>query len=347
MGRRGRPPHQDILTPREWEVLDLLRERLTNEQIADRLGITLDGAKYHVSEILSKLGVGTREEAGRWRPTDTQPWWLRLITPPAAAKIAGGLTLLGAAAGLALLAWGVAETGGPPHTSESIGPTPSVVLADCKDSMPVPLDGSAACAFGFEANDVPARLQAYPLQVEPERTNVFGDISLYATCAPEGSCLSFATGEPVTEERASGIDWRIEGSATIVIASPETVETDSIPAREYRFIDFAYDHPADRICTAELLYCYTFVANYGQVRPSLTVAPTDTGAPVPAGMERFPGVTMTFDYPNGWVIGRSIRPYFNSDRGDENVSLHNFDPATGPPRESSLDGSRWTLVVSR
>src|SRR5437870_6830580 len=67
MGKRGRRPHPDILTPREWEVLDLLRERLTNEQIAERLGITLDGAKYHVSEILSKLGVATREEAAAWR----------------------------------------------------------------------------------------------------------------------------------------------------------------------------------------------------------------------------------------------------------------------------------------
>ena len=37
MGKRGRRPHPDILTPREWEVLDLLRERLTNEQIAERL----------------------------------------------------------------------------------------------------------------------------------------------------------------------------------------------------------------------------------------------------------------------------------------------------------------------
>jgi DNA-binding NarL/FixJ family response regulator len=49
MGTRGRRPHPDILTPREWEVLGLLRERLTNEQIAERLGTTLDGAKYHVS----------------------------------------------------------------------------------------------------------------------------------------------------------------------------------------------------------------------------------------------------------------------------------------------------------
>jgi DNA-binding NarL/FixJ family response regulator len=55
--KRGRPPHPDILTPREWQVLDLLRQGLTNEQIAHRLDISPATAKYHVSEIISKLCV--------------------------------------------------------------------------------------------------------------------------------------------------------------------------------------------------------------------------------------------------------------------------------------------------
>ncbi len=60
MRTRGRPPHPDVLTPREWEVRELLLEGLTNRQIAERLGISLDGAKYNVSEILGKLGVADR-----------------------------------------------------------------------------------------------------------------------------------------------------------------------------------------------------------------------------------------------------------------------------------------------
>jgi hypothetical protein len=40
----------------------------TNGQIAEALGITLDGAKFHVSEIFSRLHVGSREEAvATWR----------------------------------------------------------------------------------------------------------------------------------------------------------------------------------------------------------------------------------------------------------------------------------------
>jgi DNA-binding CsgD family transcriptional regulator len=66
--RRGRPPYEDTLTPREWEVLALIREGLSNQEIADRLGISHDGAKYHVAEILSKLGVASRQEAASWQP---------------------------------------------------------------------------------------------------------------------------------------------------------------------------------------------------------------------------------------------------------------------------------------
>jgi len=67
MPERGRPKHPDVLTPRQFEVLELLRERLTNPQIAERLGISPDGAKWHVKEILWKLDVPSREEAARWQ----------------------------------------------------------------------------------------------------------------------------------------------------------------------------------------------------------------------------------------------------------------------------------------
>ena len=77
----GRPSHPDILTPREYEVLALLREGLTNPQIAERLGITLDGAKYHVSEILGKLGVDSRQEAARWQYEEHRPWWTTAFVP--------------------------------------------------------------------------------------------------------------------------------------------------------------------------------------------------------------------------------------------------------------------------
>ena len=62
--------HEHELNDRQREVLDLLVGGKTNGEIASTLGITLDGAKWNVSEILGKLGLATREEAAeywRWR----------------------------------------------------------------------------------------------------------------------------------------------------------------------------------------------------------------------------------------------------------------------------------------
>jgi DNA-binding CsgD family transcriptional regulator len=66
MGQRGRPPYPETLTPRQQEVLELLREGLTNREIGQRLDISTDGAKFHVSEILTRIGVTSREDAVRW-----------------------------------------------------------------------------------------------------------------------------------------------------------------------------------------------------------------------------------------------------------------------------------------
>lgn len=74
MSGRGRPRTRDILTPREWEVLARLRQGLSNREIANELNLSLAGAKYHVSEIISKLGVSTREEAASWQREPPRRW---------------------------------------------------------------------------------------------------------------------------------------------------------------------------------------------------------------------------------------------------------------------------------
>jgi two-component system, NarL family, response regulator LiaR len=51
------------LSPRELEVLTLLVEGLSNQQIADRLIISLATAKTHVRNILNKLAVDDRTQA--------------------------------------------------------------------------------------------------------------------------------------------------------------------------------------------------------------------------------------------------------------------------------------------
>ena len=155
MSRRGRPPHPDILTPREWEVLALLRERLSNEEIAQRLDISLAGAKYHVSEILGKLAVSSREEAAQWQQPE-RPWWTAAGAPVAffwrrasvswlTTGIAGAF-VLAAVAGIGLLVWGLLRTDG--DVGERMGTAnPSTSVGDllaCYRERPTSAESLAA-----------------------------------------------------------------------------------------------------------------------------------------------------------------------------------------------------------
>ena len=51
------------LTEREHDVLALVTHGLTNTQIGAQLNISRATVKFHVSSILSKLGVASRTEA--------------------------------------------------------------------------------------------------------------------------------------------------------------------------------------------------------------------------------------------------------------------------------------------
>jgi len=57
------PPTEDPLTEREAEVLGLVAQGLTNQEIADRLYVSERTVRTHVSNILSKLHLANRTQA--------------------------------------------------------------------------------------------------------------------------------------------------------------------------------------------------------------------------------------------------------------------------------------------
>ncbi len=120
-------------TPRQLEVIELVAKGHTNAQIADRLDISLAGAKWHVSEVLSKLGVESREaipDYWRWRRSPVRAlrrrFALALPALPLAPTFAGativGIALVG---GILLAAsWPSNEPGAPAEQAQQEAPDP-------------------------------------------------------------------------------------------------------------------------------------------------------------------------------------------------------------------------------
>lgn len=124
-----RPTHLETrykhdLSPRQREVLELIARGKTNAEIADELGISLDGAKYHVREILAKLGVESREEAAQeWRRMRSPLGWLRHLvlaglgglpkSGPLLALVGAGAVVASGGAAIAV----IALTGGEDRTT--------------------------------------------------------------------------------------------------------------------------------------------------------------------------------------------------------------------------------------
>jgi DNA-binding NarL/FixJ family response regulator len=61
-GRTSQPGRSRV-TPREWDVIELLAERQSTQQIAESLHLSTETVRSHIKHILRKLDARSREEA--------------------------------------------------------------------------------------------------------------------------------------------------------------------------------------------------------------------------------------------------------------------------------------------
>lgn len=106
-------------TARQLQVLHMLERGKTNPEIGQALGVSLDGAKWHVSEVMTKLGVHSREEAAAyWREHESMR-----------ARLGRGTSVFGG--------WGLARFGAAALASVVVsGVVISMLIA--RQSSPIP-----------------------------------------------------------------------------------------------------------------------------------------------------------------------------------------------------------------
>lgn len=82
-GSAGQPCDHDVaragLTPRELEVLALIAEGLTNQELAERLFVSINTVKTYVRTAYRKIGVERRSQAVLWTMLHgvSTPEWLQ------------------------------------------------------------------------------------------------------------------------------------------------------------------------------------------------------------------------------------------------------------------------------
>jgi DNA-binding CsgD family transcriptional regulator len=129
------------LTERQRQVLRLIAAGKTNAEIGEALGISLDGAKWHVSEILAKLDVSTREEAGElWRGREgvlaKARRAVRAMVPMGWLKIAGAVAGLAAMSATVVVVLVVLREIGGGQRLQTVGVTPTVTAAPSATATP-------------------------------------------------------------------------------------------------------------------------------------------------------------------------------------------------------------------
>ncbi len=181
--KEGRHYRVDEWTRRQREVFDLLVKGYTNREIAENLGVSLDGAKWHVSEIITKLGVDSREEAADyWREYNG---WPRRLHRMFRTMIGGGVLKWAGGAGVAVggtgivavaLFFGLSGDNSAPADTEATPPAEETQEPD--DPTPEPTPGEITGLFTEPDATEPDSERGFP-SLEPGLPEPQGEAAIF------------------------------------------------------------------------------------------------------------------------------------------------------------------------
>jgi DNA-binding CsgD family transcriptional regulator len=164
-------------TPRQREVLSMLARGKSNAEIATALDISLQGAKWHVSEVMSKLQADTREEAADYwrRYNGLAPRFARVfrgVVSLSALKWLGTVAVgaVVAAAGIAIAVVASGDGGDPPAPSITLTPAalpPVPSIAEARASIEAADPPVARLIEATLQSDVDALMVAFPVSEGP------------------------------------------------------------------------------------------------------------------------------------------------------------------------------------
>lgn len=201
-------------SPRQREVLDLLAKGCTNGQIAERLDITLDGAKWHVSELIAELNARSRDEVAEYWRHERNPMnrLAHALLPLVAIKpMALGAAAVAGAAAIAVGAVVIASGGGGNNalTTSDASPTPTATTVSSEtpgtsSSAPQPVDADPQLLQYIESAGIPLdRVSWYGESVTLEGY----EVTLEAGYVDEFRTVFFVHARPVDGDAAETLPW--------------------------------------------------------------------------------------------------------------------------------------------
>ncbi len=170
-------------TARQREVGALLARGMTNAAIAEQLGLSLDGAKWHVREIMSVLQVDSRDLAAEYWRRETgmrvRLWrWVGALAAGGRLAKAAGLGALGTVvAAVAIGAVLVARSGGEQQPAAA---TVTATASIGTTATPTPEPGAPATPGGGVLGTIDG-LPVYELKLSAQAWEIPPDFVIYVT----------------------------------------------------------------------------------------------------------------------------------------------------------------------